>query len=61
MAKQVGYLAGMLVSWLFYKMIVWGWQIEDHTKQVYALHWLLLITEVLIIWLLFRSFKKIKD
>jgi len=61
MAKQIGYLAGMLVSWLFYKVLVWGWQIEDHAKQVYALHWLLLITEILIIWLLFRSFQKVKD
>ena len=60
MAKQAGYLGGMLVSWLFYKIIVWGWQIEDHAKQVYYLHWLLLLTEIAIIYLLVRSFEKSK-
>jgi len=61
MAKQAGYLAGMLVSWLFYKMMVWVWHIEDHARQVYYLHWLLLVTEILIIWLLFRSFEKAEN
>ncbi|WP_457595409.1 hypothetical protein [Hydrogenimonas sp.] len=60
MAKQAGYLAGMLVSWLFYKAMVWVWQIHDHAEQVYTLHWLLLVTEILIIGLLFRSFKRAK-
>ena len=57
MAKQAGYLAGMLVSWLFYKLLVWIWGIEEHARQVYYLHWLLLFTEIAIIWLLLRSFQ----
>ncbi|BDY13767.1 hypothetical protein [Hydrogenimonas cancrithermarum] len=61
MAKQTGYLAGMLVSWLFYKMLVWGWHIEDHARQVYYLHWLLLVTEILILRLLVRSFEKVEQ
>ncbi|WP_456403377.1 hypothetical protein [Hydrogenimonas sp.] len=60
MAKQAGYLAGMLVSWLFYKAMERVWQIHDHAEQVYTLHWLLLVTEILIIGLLFRSFKRAK-
>ncbi|WP_456452059.1 hypothetical protein [Hydrogenimonas sp.] len=60
MAKQVGYLAGMLVSWLFYKILVWGFGVTDHARQVYHLHWLLLLTELLIIGLLLRSFEKVK-
>ena len=60
MAKQAGYLAGLLVSWLFYKALERFWQISDRFEQVYLLHWLLLVTEVSIILLLFFSFEKIK-
>ena len=60
-AKQIGYLAGLLISWLFYKIVVFGWQIEDQVKQVYYLHWLLLLIEIVIIYLLFRSFNKSKE
>ncbi len=60
MAKQIGYLAGMLVSWLFYQILSHAFHITDHAKQVYELHWLLLITEVMIIYLLIRSFRKIR-
>ncbi len=60
MAKQAGYLAGMLVSWLFYQFLSRVLHITDHARQVYELHWLLLITELVIIYLLWRSFEKIK-
>ncbi|WP_201352801.1 hypothetical protein [Hydrogenimonas urashimensis] len=60
MAKQAGYLAGMMVSWLFYQIVSKGFGIEDHGRQVYELHWLLLVTEACIIWLLLRSFEKVK-
>ncbi|MCF6201088.1 MAG: hypothetical protein L3J42_03005 [Hydrogenimonas sp.] len=59
-AKQAGYLAGMLISWLFYKTLALFWGIEDHSHQVYLMHWLLLATEVLIIFLLLCSFEKRK-
>jgi len=58
MAKQAGYLAGMLVSWLFYKILEKGLGLIDHSKEVYYLHWLLLLTEITVIFLLFRSFEK---
>ncbi len=60
MAKQAGYLAGMLVSWLFYKSLELFWQIKDHKEQVYDLHWLLLVTEISIIFLLVGSFEKVR-
>ena len=60
MAKQAGYLAGMLLSWLFYKTLQLIFGITDHSQQVYLLHWLLLITEISIIALLLRSFENIK-
>ncbi|WP_456485644.1 hypothetical protein [Hydrogenimonas sp.] len=58
MAKQAGYLAGMLVSWLFYKILEKGLGLIDHSKEVYYLHWLLLLTEITVIFLLFHSFEK---
>ncbi len=58
MAKQAGYLAGMLISWLFYKTITLFWDVTDHSLQVYYLHWLLLATEISVIWFLVQSFKK---
>ncbi len=60
MAKQAGYLAGMLLSWLFYKTLQLIFGITDHSQQVYLLHWLLLITEISIIALLLRSFERRK-
>jgi hypothetical protein len=50
----------MLASWLFYKILSWGFGVEDHARQVYLLHWPLLLTELLIIWLLLRSFEKVE-
>ncbi len=60
MAKQIGYLAGMVISWIFYRMLETIVGITDHAKEVYELHWLLLVTELVIIWLLVRSFEKIR-
>ncbi|BBG66244.1 hypothetical protein NNO_1541 [Hydrogenimonas sp.] len=60
MAKQAGYLAGMVVSWIFYKALVYFWAVTEHQIQVYYLHWLLLVTELSIIALLVGSFEKVK-
>ncbi len=51
--KQVGYLAGMVGSFLFYQIVQGSKQI-----QVYKLHYLLLVVEIAIIWLLISSFKR---
>ena len=60
MAKQAGYLAGMLVSWLFYKFAQKVLGVTDHMAQVYQLHWLLLLSEIVVIVSLVRSFEKVK-
>ncbi|BCD61807.1 hypothetical protein NitYY0826_C0670 [Nitratiruptor sp. YY08-26] len=54
-SKQVGYLVGMVGSFIFY-------QIVDATKQqqVYMLHYLLLVVEVVIIMLFIKSFERHK-
>jgi hypothetical protein len=58
MAKQVGNLAGMLVSFLFYKALEYGFGITANAQKVYYMHFLLIITEIVIIIFIFRSFKR---
>ncbi len=55
-AKQIGYLAGMAVGYLFYKSIE-QYGITANQDQIYALHYLLLAIEVIIIILLLKSFQ----
>lgn len=56
-AKQLGYLLGMGVSYMLYKLFaLYG--IETPQEQVYLLHFLLIAIEVLVIGFIFKSFKK---
>jgi len=55
-AKQLGYLIGMLFSYLFYKIIEYN-GITDNKDKVYDLHYLLVVVELLIIFSIFMSFK----
>ena len=57
-AKQLGYLLGMGISYIFYK-IMKTYGIESNQAQVYDLHFLLIAIEVVVIMLIFKSFKKI--
>ncbi len=56
-AKQIGYLIGMGGSWLFYKLLEYRGVTTPEAK-VYDLHWLLLGCEVVIIFLLVKSFRR---
>jgi hypothetical protein len=56
-AKQLGYLAGLLLSYLFYQTITY-YGIQSNQDKIYNLHYLLLINEVLVIWLITKSFKR---
>lgn len=58
-AKQLGYLFGMAASYLFYKLIE-HYGITSDKEQVYTLHFLLVAVEFLVIWLVFKSFKREK-
>ena len=59
-AKQFGYLIGMGVSYLFYKTFKFSWElwpfIADSQIQVYFLHYILLVIELLVIYFLNKSF-----
>ena len=56
--KQLGYLFGMGVSYIFYKILsLQG--IEDNQAQVYLLHYILVGIELIVIWLIIKSFQRI--
>jgi hypothetical protein len=59
-AKQSGYLAGLLVSYVFYEIVEHQFDMVENQSQVYYLHFPLLIIEILVILFLFISFSKSK-
>jgi putative membrane protein len=58
--KQKGYLVGMLLSYLFYKLLENVLYVEDKNLQVYNMNIALFIVELAIIFFLIRSFSKEK-
>lgn len=57
-AKQAGYLLGMGTAWAIYSWLARGTQMEDRTEQVVALHWVLVVVELLVIVTLWRAFNR---
>ncbi len=55
--KQVGYLAGLVISFFFYKGLEFFFNVTTNQEKVYLLHFLLLLVEILIILFLIKSFK----
>lgn len=55
--KQKGYLAGMVLSYLFYKLLDLNFHIQDAHEKVYLLHFLLLIVEIITMIYLYLAFK----
>lgn len=56
-AKQKGYLLGMFLSYIFYQIIEIFFNMSDKQEQVYAMHFLLLLSQFVIIYYLLKSFK----
>ncbi len=52
--KQIGYIGGMGISYLFYEAM----QTQSHFDQVYKLHYILLVLQLFVILFVYRSFKK---
>ncbi|WP_457640328.1 hypothetical protein [Persephonella sp.] len=55
--RQAGYLTGLAISFIFYKFLEYGFGITTNQDKVYFLHFLLIGVEILIIYILVRSFK----
>ena len=58
MAKQIGYLFGMAVSYLFYKGLEYYELILDKQEQVYNIHFILVAIELSVLYFLIRAFTK---
>jgi hypothetical protein len=56
--KQLGYLFGMGLSYLFYKTLTY-YGIDDNQTQVYDLHFLLIGVELVVIVLIIKSFRRV--
>jgi len=56
--KQIGYLVGLGASFLFYKVLEYGFEITDSKTQISILHYFLISLQILIILLLLKSFTK---
>ena len=59
--KQVGGILGMILSVIFYKWIETSFLIFDNQTKVYYIHYLLLFLQIIIIFLVIRSFKKMSN
>jgi len=55
-AKQKGYLTGLIVSFLFYKGLEYFFALTENSEQVYYLHFLLLAVEIVTMIYLVRAF-----
>lgn len=55
--KQKGYLLGMVLSYIFYKTVEF-FDIVDKQTQVYILHVGLFMLQIIIISLVFQTFKR---
>ena len=56
-AKQLGYLVGMGASYFIYRLFNY-YTITSAQEQVYTLHYLLIVVEIIVIGLVLKSFKK---
>lgn len=56
--KQIGYLAGLGLSFIFYKILNLGFDISVSKDQIIILHYFLISLETYIIILLYKSFRK---
>lgn len=57
-AKQKGYLAGMLLSFLFYKLLE-SYAITDKQEQVYNLHIGLFLLQIALLVVVLKAFRRI--
>ena len=56
-AKQIGYLIGLSISYLFYKVLEHFYSITDGVQQIEILHYVLIFLQISIICFLFFSFQ----
>lgn len=58
LAKQKGYLVGMFISYIFYKILEVFFDIHTKEEQVYLIYYLFFALELLIIFYLLKAFRR---
>ena len=56
--KQIGSICGMILSVLIYKYLEDVYLISDNQTEVYYIHFILIVLQILIVISVFKSFKK---
>ncbi|WP_457642627.1 hypothetical protein [Persephonella sp.] len=57
MFKQGGYLSGLVASFIFYRTLEYTGGITSNQEKVYYLHFILIFTEIVVLFMLLRSFR----
>ena len=58
-SKQIGYIIGLCLSFMFYKALEYSFDITDNKDQINILHYFLISLQVTIVIFLINSFKNI--
>ncbi len=53
----MGYLSGLVLSYLAYRWMEKAFFITDKSEQVWYLHWGLLIVQLIVVGLIWRAFR----
>ena len=56
--KQLGYLIGLSISYIFYKALEFGFKISDSKTQINILHYILVCLQMFIMIFLVKSFRQ---
>lgn len=57
-SKQLGAISGMIISVLFYKILENNFNIVSNDPQVFYIHFLLFIIQIIIIYSIIKAFKE---
>ena len=57
-AKQIGYLVGLAISFAFYKIAEYFQWLSNKEDQVYYIHFVLIAIELMVIYFLIKAFYK---
>ncbi len=55
--KQYGYMVGLVVSWVFYKVLTSIFLIDTNENKIYILHFILVVLQLIILLFLAKSFE----
>jgi hypothetical protein len=57
--KQIGYLLGLVISYIYYIVLEKWFFVLDKIEQIQNIHFLFLAIEILVIYYLLKAFKRV--